>query len=378
MNFVDRLEIAGTRRRAEDGALLVDARVARTGIQFYAGYEVGKPEIPVVRVYRDEKQVFSRDSMASFAHRPVTNDHPPEAVTADNWKKYAVGGTSDQVARDGDFIRIPMMISDAMAIADIESGKRELSAGYRCELEWTPGTMADGSPFDARQINIRANHVAICDHARGGSNLRIGDNQPWGSSPIQTMDTGVPKMAKLITLADGMPIDITNDAQTEAVIRRLEKQLSDSTASVGTLTRDHATALAAKDSEIGRLTAELKVAKDAAPTPVSIQAMVIDRANLFAVAGKLIKDFKPESVATKDNATIRRECVTAVMGADAVKDRNDDVVTGMFDALVKSAGGATDPFKMVVQDNANQPAVVGDKKAFNDYVANLTKPRTAA
>src|SRR5690606_29290937 len=106
-------------------------------IQLYAGYEVGKPELPVVRVYRPSDEVFSKDALATYPHKPITNDHPAEPVSAENWKDHAVGFIGDEVARDGEFVRIPLMLADARAIADIEAGKRELSAGYTCELEWT-------------------------------------------------------------------------------------------------------------------------------------------------------------------------------------------------------------------------------------------------
>ncbi|MDT9702463.1 DUF2213 domain-containing protein, partial [Streptomyces sp. P17] len=89
-----------------------DARVARTGIQQYLGSEVGRPDLEVVTVYRPESEVFKADSMASFAHRPITDDHPDEAVTADNWKDYSVGQTGEEIKRDGDFLRVPMMVAD--------------------------------------------------------------------------------------------------------------------------------------------------------------------------------------------------------------------------------------------------------------------------
>jgi len=134
MKFTDAASLAGTRRR-NDGYLVADARVARTGIQLYAGYEVGKPEMPVVRVYRPDAEVFSRDTLASFAHRPVTNDHPEEPVTADNWREHAVGQTADEIARDGQFIRVPLMVADAATIKAIEDGKRELGFHNYDELE---------------------------------------------------------------------------------------------------------------------------------------------------------------------------------------------------------------------------------------------------
>ncbi|GES45816.1 hypothetical protein RsS62_50680 [Rhizobium dioscoreae] len=90
MNFTDTVTVAGTRRTG-DGYLVADARIARTGIQTYAGAEIGKPEMPTVRIYRPGGEVFSEDTLKSAAHRPVTNEHPPEMVTSENWKKYAVG-----------------------------------------------------------------------------------------------------------------------------------------------------------------------------------------------------------------------------------------------------------------------------------------------
>jgi hypothetical protein len=64
MQFIDNAPIAGTRRTA-DGYLVADVRTARTGIQLYAGHEVGKPEMPVVKVYRPEAQVFDTQSLGS-------------------------------------------------------------------------------------------------------------------------------------------------------------------------------------------------------------------------------------------------------------------------------------------------------------------------
>jgi hypothetical protein len=47
MQFTDVVTVAGTRRR-DDGYLVADARIARTGIQNYLGWEVGKPDLALV------------------------------------------------------------------------------------------------------------------------------------------------------------------------------------------------------------------------------------------------------------------------------------------------------------------------------------------
>jgi len=59
MHLTDTVEIAGV-RRTRDGYLVADARVARAGIQIYAGREVGRPDLDEVRVWRPEDEVFWR------------------------------------------------------------------------------------------------------------------------------------------------------------------------------------------------------------------------------------------------------------------------------------------------------------------------------
>jgi hypothetical protein len=158
-----------------DGYLKAQPRVARVGIQIYGGGEVGRPDIESVRVYRPVDQVFADSAVHSYTHLPVTLDHPREAVTPDNWRKYAVGETGDEVLRDGGTARVPLMLRDAAAIAAVQNGTNQLSLGYSCDLDWTSGTTDDGERYDAVQKSIRANHLAVVRKARGGDRLRIGD-----------------------------------------------------------------------------------------------------------------------------------------------------------------------------------------------------------
>lgn len=162
--------------RSSDGAMLANPRVGRIGIQLYRGSELGRPDMDVVRVYRPENEVMDKAAMATIAHRPITNDHPPEPVTADNWKKYAIGHTGDTVARDGEFVRVPIMVSDGAAIKDYKNGKKELSLGYTSSIEWRAGETPQGEKYDAVQTMIRVNHLALVDAARGGPKLAIGDS----------------------------------------------------------------------------------------------------------------------------------------------------------------------------------------------------------
>lgn len=174
LNFSDKVSTSAVRKTA-DGYLVADAAVARTGIQNYLGSEVGKPEMPIVRVYRPAEQVFSKDAMKTYAHRPMTNDHPSVAVNAENWKDYAVGQTGGDVMRDGEFVRVPLVLMDQKAISDWENGKVELSMGYSADIVFQKGVTDSGEEYDAIQTNLHMNHLALVDKARGGDKLRIGD-----------------------------------------------------------------------------------------------------------------------------------------------------------------------------------------------------------
>lgn len=184
MMLYDTLALDGVRRTA-DGYLAAFARIARTGIQEYKGSEVGRPDMKTVRIYRPPNEVFAPDALKSFAHRPVTLTHPTTPVTAKNWKRYAGGQTGAEVVRDGEFVRVPMVMMDQRLIDAYEKrGVKELSMGYSTELLWDAGTTPDGQAYDAVQTEIRGNHLAVVPVARGGDQLRIGDRGRKRRKPL--------------------------------------------------------------------------------------------------------------------------------------------------------------------------------------------------
>lgn len=199
VQLFDRYDIdaASKVNKTADGYLTATPRVARTGIQLYLGSEIGVTDKKVVRIYRSEDEVFSTDSMHTFAHKPVTDDHPPQPVTSKNWKQFSRGQIGDEVARDGEFIRVPMVLMDSGLISKVEQGKAELSVGYTCDLDMTAGQTADGQQYDGVQKNIRVNHVAVVNQGRAGKAARIGDGT--GEARINFNDYA----AALAALNDG-------------------------------------------------------------------------------------------------------------------------------------------------------------------------------
>lgn len=369
MKFVDAVQISGTRKRAEDGALIVDARAARTGIQIYTGAEVGRPDLTAVRVFRGADEVFHADSLKSFAHRPITNDHPPVPVDATNWKDYAVGQTADEVTATDIYVRVPLMVSDQTAIDAVERGKRELSVGYACDLDWTPGLTASGETFDARQRNIRVNHIAIVDHGRAGSKVRIGDDagKEWGAMPVH--DHKEPDIMTTKTMiVDNLPILVTD--QSEAMINKLiadkAKLIADHQAALATSTA----VVADKDKIIGELTVKNKELTDAAMTPAKLDQIVADRVALIDQAKKIVPDVKTEGLT---DAAIRKAVVEAKHGADFVKDKSEAMIDGMFAVLAAgtpaqaSATPTNDAFRSAMVQST--PAQVADANDPNGQIA---------
>jgi hypothetical protein len=115
----------------------------------------------VVRELRPPSEVFAPASLATLSAAPLTDLHPSEMVSPANVRKLAIGHVSDDVRQDGQHVAANVTVQDAAAIAAVEAGqRRELSCGYTCDLDETPGTY-NGQPYDAVQKRIRYNHVGI-------------------------------------------------------------------------------------------------------------------------------------------------------------------------------------------------------------------------
>lgn len=364
----------------EAGYLETAARTARTGIQKYLGSELGRPDLQVVSVYRDEAEVFSKASLNTFSKLPITNEHPATEVNADNWRDLAVGTTGDEVLRDGEYLKIGLKITDAAAVKAVQDGKRELSVGYSAEIEWADGTAPDGTPYQAVQRNIVANHIAIVAAGRAGARARIGDS--WGAAPVSdnepkpgtsptTVETGghmTDANLKTVVLGDkAVQVAAADAAVFEQFKAESAKALADAETS-------HTSAIAAKDEEIGKLKADLVAAQDAAK--IDVDALVAARSELVQKVKAL--DAKIET-AGKTDAELRKAAVASRLGDAMVADASDAEITGMFKALAKDAK----PSHAVAEALRSGVQSVGDgaqqmQDAFNKSVHDLNAWRTQA
>ena len=149
--------------------------IARTGYQKYYAQELDENADPnvVVNVYRSPDEVFSPATLASFEGKPVTNEHPSEDVTPENYAKYSKGHVQHvRVGKgdDSDKIMADLYITDPELMQLIQDGKRDVSAGYYAE---------DKEDKNGRicQTHIRGNHIAVVDEGRAGRSVSIRDSK---------------------------------------------------------------------------------------------------------------------------------------------------------------------------------------------------------
>jgi cation transport regulator ChaB len=335
-------------RVTSDGYLLAAPRIARTGIQIYKGWEVGDDR-EVIRVYRPEDEVFHIDALKSLAWKPITNSHPGENINAENWHKFAVGQISGDVARDGDFIRVPLMLMDAAAIAAVRGGKAELSVGYSAELKWGEGTSPAGEIYDAMQTGIRANHVAIVDAARGGPLLRIGDDEEVGDEDEDT-DRQQRRLAmsgetnSRMIVVDGVSIEVP-EISAQVVQRALQKleddmvKLKEQTKQqVAEATRILNETRAIVDTKEGEVIALKRELAEKELTPQKRDQMVRERLEIVQKASAILGD--KYSCDGKTDIEIKRAVIAARHGEQLMRALNDEAITGAFMIMTADSSGA--------------------------------------
>lgn len=156
-------------KKPSGGIVCTAVPVARIGTQEYLARELqldGDPE-RLVPVTREPEEVFAPAALASFEGCAVTDGHPPENVTAENFSAYA-RGHAQNVRRSGDYVVADLHIDDAALASDVLNHvKREISCGYLCTYAPT------GNGYT--QKGILGNHIAVVPRGRAGSSVSIKD-----------------------------------------------------------------------------------------------------------------------------------------------------------------------------------------------------------
>ena len=316
----DRISVPSSRTINDQGQMIVPCKFARTGSQLYTAGQLGLTDVAeneIITVYRDEKDVFCKDSMDSFRSAPVTIDHPkdsdgnPIKVTSVNSKELQVGALEGMPVRDEDTLGGVLVLTAQEAIDALEDGTQELSAGYTMDLE-----EIDGKYY---QRNIKANHIAIVAKGRAGSSCRISD----AALEVQETEANKKVMVDEALLTDAQA-QITTLTDELGVQKELVVSLK--------VTADEAE-LAVESMKI-----ELAHAKTAASEGVIERCNVIEHARLIAD----MRDLGDKSV-----AEIRKLVVEDQYPKKDLSKKSEAFIEAMFEMLVDQAMGETPMSKLL-------------------------------
>lgn len=329
-------------RRVDDGTGYLDARafLTKPGVYSYYDTKTGK----VRRELRSDEEVFHPDSVASAKNRPFTNDHPPVMLNAKNTRQYQAGFFYGDVEKVDNYLASSLLITDDPTIADYDSGKRDVSMGYRCKLDETPGVHPKYGPYEAAQKLIRYNHGSLVRRGRMGPDCSVRADALDLPSEDERFDayelpeiTQSRKDKKMGTIRlDDATLE-ADDAVAVAVnahIQSLAKENKELTTKLDTI-----------EGERDQLKANVSELKEKVDTfeKVDHKAAAKEWADVTAKANAYLpKDFKMDSA--ESPVDVMRAALQSAYPDQDLTGKSDDHIRGRFDMLeAKSAGTKTQP-----------------------------------
>jgi len=332
-----------------EGYLRVWATIARTGIQHYTDADGS-----IRKEFRPESEVASPESLASFAGKAITMEHPPVLLDSENTKDYQIGFTGSEIVYDNGFVRAVMTVTDRDTIDRVVRGDvREVSAGYRVNYDPTPGVTDSGEHYDGIQKDISGNHVAIVRRGRAGPQVKLhldrqdaADPYLFSTEEIQTMTAKVVFDGAEFEVSESVALAITKEREDAKMsyedmkmkYDQLMKEAKDMEVKMASMEEDMKKKEDSSDGradalqeQVDALKADLEEAKN-----VNIDSIVAERLALVEKA-KPVLDAE-YAFAGKSDREVMVDAIKAVRGDSIVLDeRSDDYVLAMFDTISEVA-----------------------------------------
>lgn len=330
------------------GGLSILANVTRTGVLVYYRADGTK-----VRELRHPDDVFDSASLATLRGAPITHLHPDTPVRPSNWREYTIGHLSDDVKADGKFVTAKARMQDAEAIARVlredsdPEALREASCGYTTKLVYGSGVF-EGEAYDARQTDIRYNHVAF-----GPINWGRAGNETALRLDAKGNQTNQKVEMKTIRI-DGRDFEIGSDEH----IAKIDSLANDRV----TKAEKRAESAIARADAAEKTAAELQGKLDSALDPASLDARVAARAKLVGDC-ELLTGVQ----ARVDGMSDRQIKVAALQAQDdtfRADGKSDEYVDAYFESRVKSTPKLTGAEKA-------RAAAVGRADAANPFAKKM-------
>lgn len=309
--------------RDADGYLTVTAAICRPGVFPYLradGSRVMEAKLP--------DDIFNDSVLVGSRNRPVTDEHPPEPVNADNWSLYSRGFShGDSIIDETEqLMKVTITVTDSKLIERIESGdQKEISIGFTTDVVEESGEYM-GERYDCKQTNIRINHIAVTKAGRAGPMVAIRSD-----SATQNEIEG---SAYMVTYKmDGKEYEVPSEIKSK--LEALEARTDAAETKVKSYD-DLQGRYDAVEAQLNDTAAQLEEAKKQALSPEQVEAAVSERIELVEGAKAIVGD----SVDFKGmNARDIKVSVIKSIKGDSfdAADKSDEYVNAFYDASVTSA-----------------------------------------
>jgi hypothetical protein len=155
--------------------------ISKVGVFPYSGAQIS-PELDpdtIYYVYRPEEELSHPDCIESFKLIPWTDEHAMLGSDDEGLlpaeQKGIEGVIGEDVYFEDGYLKGNIKIFSEKLAELINSGKKELSIGYRCLYDVKSGVY-NGQNYDAIQKNIRGNHLALVAEGRSGPDVAVLDS----------------------------------------------------------------------------------------------------------------------------------------------------------------------------------------------------------
>ena len=368
-----------------EGYLRVWASIARTGIQHYTDADGS-----IRKEFRPKSEVASPESLASFAGKAITMEHPPALLDSENTKDYQIGFTGSEIVYDNGFVRAVMTVTDRDVIERIMHGDvREVSAGYRVNYDPTPGVTDSGEHYNGIQTEISGNHVAIVRRGRAGPQVKLhldhqdaADPSLFPTKESHTMTAKVVFDGAEFEVSESVALAITKEREDASMsykdmkmkYDKLMKEAEDMKVKMADMEhgmKEKEDSLEGRSDalqeQVDSLKAELEEAKQ-----VNVDSIVAERLALIEKA-KPVLDAE-YAFAGKADREVMVDAIKTVRGDSVELDgRSDDYVLAMFDTIAETAAAHVDSTEDLRKAVAAAAAPASAPSSYMDKLQNAWK-----
>ena len=231
-----------------------DNPILKAGIFPYLGSEIGQGKASrVYKVLRSEEELSKPETIKSFELVPLINEHfVLGELGTDTDDKPIDGIVGESIYFEAPYLKSNIKVFGKHIKKLIEVGKIELSAGYSCK--YIP--VENNSDYDFIQTDIRANHLALVEAGRNGSDVAVQDALKF------TLDSKELLMNLEDILAQISALSEEDKAKLLAALKPAEDENTEVEKEVA---KD-------EDKEVATDMENTEVAKDA-ETPVDVEAI---------------------------------------------------------------------------------------------------------